>query len=75
MISLSISLENCNELISDARRRILSSEARKFAQAGIKQRTHFREPKSYFDGVLIEHERLFWLDAYKRRLARIKRMQ
>lgn len=74
IIPLTICLENCNELINDARRRILSSEARKFADGGIKPRRIWRKESTYFSGVIVEHEKLFWMDVYKRRLARIKRM-
>lgn len=73
MRPLEIHLDNCNELIGDARRRILSSEARKWADAGLKQRTKWREPSDYFLGIVKLHERLFWADVYKRRIERIRR--
>lgn len=74
MTPLSICLENCNELIPDWRRRVLSSEARKFADGGAPARTRWRAGVSYFDEIIKQHERLFWVDVYRRRKARIKRM-
>lgn len=73
MRPLEISLDNCNELLTDARRRILASEARKFADCGHPPRSRWRRPADYFAGILKLHEELFWLDAYRRRRARIAR--
>jgi len=75
MIPLTISIENCNELLSDARRRILASEARKFADAGIPKRTRWRWPVVYWDCIVKEHEMIFWHDTYYKRLARLRRMK
>jgi hypothetical protein len=72
---MTLSIENCNELIPDERRRVLSSEARKFAESGFPVRTRFKRGETYWDGLLKAHERLFWIDAYRRRVARIARMK
>ena len=73
MRPLEIHLDNCNELIPDGRRRVLSSEARKWADAGLPPRSKWRQPPDYFTGIKKLHEQLFWLDVYRRRKARIKR--
>ena len=75
MIPLKICLENCVELISDQRRRVLSGEAREFADSGFAPRDVWEPGSDYFDGVKREHEKLFWLDVYSRRKQRIARMQ
>lgn len=74
MKSLTICLENCDEIISDSRRRILTSEANKFAEGGAPLRCRWRHPRTIWESVVIEHERLYWEAAYRRRQARIKRM-
>ena len=75
MVPLKIHLDNCNELINDARRRVLSSEARKWAEAGFKPRTKWREPDNYFLGIIALHEREYWMDAYRKRKSRLERMK
>ena len=74
MRPLEIHLDNCNELISDERRRVLSGEARKWANAGMPPRSRWPMPTDYFLGIRKLHERLLWLDVYRRRRARISRM-
>ena len=73
MHPLKICIENCNELISDERRRILSAEGRKFADGNIPPRSRWKVGSDYFDGVKREHEKLFWMDTYYRRKQRNKR--
>lgn len=74
MKPMSFSLENCNELIPDSRRRALSSEARKFADAGHPVRRVWpKEYSTYWSYVVKEHEKLFWKDVYFRRVERLKR--
>ena len=76
MDALKITLDNCTELIDDARRRVLSSEARKFADGGARCRERFklRGAGTIWGYVVQQHERLFWHDIYTRRIARLKRM-
>lgn len=70
-----ICLQNCVHLISDERRRLLASEARKFADGGARPRKHWRKGNERFDRVYVEHEKLFWNDTYWRRLARLQRLK
>ena len=72
MRPLEIHLDNCNELLSDERRRLLSKDARHCADSGLPERL-LNLSGNYFSRVLMEHERLYWMDVYERRLARIKR--
>ena len=73
---LAIYLENCNEMIEDSRRRLLSGEARKWADAGIppRHRWRWKTGGTYFDQIYRDHECLFWRHIYFQRLERIKRM-
>lgn len=74
MIPLKISIENCNELLPDERRRVLASEARKFADAGHRYRRVWRRNfTNVWHYVIKEHERLFWLHTYFKRIERNKR--
>lgn len=73
MKPLEISLDNCNELLPDDIRRVLSSEARKFADNNIPRRKYWKRGVTYFDVIITEHKKLFWNDVYTRRQARIKR--
>lgn len=70
---LKISIENCNELLSDARRRKLGAHARAAAEAGSVEIPELRSAVTYFDGVVREHEILFWMDAYQKRRRRMER--
>ena len=71
---LEIHIDNCDEIISDQRRRLLGGEARKFADAGNRARTIWSMGGgTYWSHVVKQHERLYWLDCYFKRIARIKR--
>jgi hypothetical protein len=67
-------MDNANELIPDDRRRVLASEARKFADGGAPIRTRFKQGRTYFDGIIKTHEKLFWQDTYHRRKQRLARI-
>ncbi len=71
---LKFTLANAMELLPDARRRTLAGEARKWADVGFPMRKLFKQGATYWDGVVKEHERLFWCDTYTRRRARLSRM-
>ena len=75
MIPLSFDIANCNDLITDERRRVLGSEARKFAEEGLAPRTKWKWADNYWSNISKEHERIYWMDCYKRRLARLKRKE
>ncbi len=78
MTPLAFTLENAIEIVPDEKRRILASEARKFADNGNRARRHWRKSATLWEYALVEHERLVWMDAYfkrKARLARMKRVQ
>jgi hypothetical protein len=73
---LTFSVANATELIPDARLREITAEAREYADAGRPPRDVWpaHGNTTYWSGVLLEHERLVWLDTYERRVARIRRM-
>lgn len=74
MTPLQFTIENAIEILPDDLRRTLGSEARKFADAGFPPRRHWREARTIHEMMLYEHRRLFWMDAYMKRKARLKRM-
>jgi len=74
MRSLTFCIENAIELLPDEVRRSLGAEAREFAEEGKEPRQDFGRGETYFDGVLAEHKRIFWVDSYNKRRARISRM-
>lgn len=75
MTPQAFSIENATEIIPDARRRVLASEARKFADGGLPVRLRFKTGTTYFDSVIKEHEKIVWRDAYFKRLARLRRIK
>ena len=75
MTPLAFNIKNAMEILTDERRRILSSEARKFAEAKIPCRRRFRSVSTIWGMVVVEHEKIIWRDAYYKRLARIERIK
>lgn len=75
MKSLALDLENCNCLIPDARRRILASEARKFADNNIAARTRWPKRLLWYDRIITAHERLYWEDVFYNRKERNRRKE
>lgn len=75
MIPFAFTTENAVELIPDARRRVLESEARKWADGGLSCRTRFKVAATIAQHMVIEHERLVWRSAYDKRCARLSRMK
>ncbi len=75
MTPFEFTLENAVEIVPDARRKLLEGEARKFAGAGLRIRRHWREARTLWDYVVVEHERLVWRSAYAKRRARMERMK
>jgi hypothetical protein len=73
MIPLTVALENCNELLEDWRRRQLGTDAREYADKALAPRK-WDARDTYFGRIITEHEQLYWMDCYKKRLARIGRM-
>ena len=74
MRPLEIALENCDELIEDSRRKILGNEARLFAEKGLFPRKDWHVGQTYWESIIKDHEFLFWMDCYYKRLARIRRL-
>ena len=68
-------VENALEILSDDYRRILTAEARQFAEEGRPARTDFGKADTYWCAVVNEHKRLLWLEAYEKRKARLARMR
>ena len=66
-------VENALEILPDLQRRILTEEARRFADEG-RGRKEFTAPEGYWAAVVEEHKRILWMDAYDRRKARLVRM-
>jgi len=73
MKPLEFSIDNCADLIDDARRRKLAQDAREYADTG-RVRTDWIVSGVYWNAVLSEHERIYWMDVYDKRMARIARM-
>jgi hypothetical protein len=70
-----ITFDNALILIPDFRRRILASEARKFADNNFPKRRLWRKCATYWDEVIVECEKLFWHETYAKRKARLQRMK
>ena len=75
MKPLKFCLENSMEIFEDEFRKTLTAEARQYAEDGKPPKKDFGEAMSYWDGVLIEHKRILWMDAYNRRKARLVRLK
>ena len=74
MIPLAFDLRNCVELIPDDQRRILGMEARMAAETGKPPRIDWPKGFTYWDGVMIEHTRIYWQDCYNKRKQRLRRL-
>ena len=79
MIPYSFDIESCAEICGDALVRTLGNEARKFAAAGHAPRTIWPhtviKSMTYWQQVQSVAKQVVWLDAYRKRIARLKRMQ
>lgn len=66
------SVDNCDELIPDERRRAIAEKARADAAAGV-----YDPPQTpgdtYWGVVLFEHERIYYIHTHAQRTARLRR--
>ena len=74
MTPLTFSLKNALDILPDDYRRMLTAEAREFAKHGKDPRTDFGQAETYWVGVVNEHKRILWMDAYEKRKARLSRI-
>ena len=74
MKPFSFTLENAIEILPDDLRKMLGNEARKFANAGLPPRRHWRKAETIQQMMLYEHKRIVWMDAYCKRKARLARI-
>lgn len=74
MKPLTFCVENALEILPDDYRRTLTAEARQYAEEGKGPRTDFGTPATYWGGVVNEHKRLLWMEAYEKRKARLARL-
>lgn len=73
MMPLAFTLENAVEIVPDEQRRALGERARADASAGT-----FRPPTgvpcTYWGMVVLEHECIVYVDAYRKRTERLARI-
>ena len=76
MDKLQFTLANTIEILPDFRRRILESEARKWADANYSpRRLWYSKDMTLQQYMVREHEKLLWLNTYSKRKERIKRIK
>lgn len=74
MQTLTFSVENALEIIPDAERRVITTQAREHADKGLPAIEPVTTASTYWGNVVDHHRHLLWIDTYDKRLKRLARM-